>query len=418
MVRKKMFLDEEPVDQRPLGMRPVRSPLQVSELIEVLNTMLSAEPVIVEGEVSGLNVSQGKWVFFDLKDATSKVSCFMMTYQLYRLAFQPVDGSKVIVTGVPKLFSKSGKFVITVESVEAAGEGELAKAFTLLKIKLDTEGLFAPERKRMLPRFVERVILITSEESAAYTDFLRILANRWGGVEIVLIPVAVQGKDAIGDMIAAFHMVPDIVRSESSQVVVLTRGGGGLEDLHAFNSEEIARAIYGCPIPVISAIGHERDITIADLVADVRAATPSNAAEVLVPDRESFTRQIDGMLQSGGAHLDRRLQEGKHLIQRSLDVMGNTIRMNRENVDRAVIQIEKSMEQLLLTLHRNIGSMGSVLAASNPKRILSRGYSIVRNAQGEVVKRGRDVTPGDILIVEPHEGTVQVKVIGGGDLTK
>lgn len=411
MARKKYFRDEEPIEQRPLGTTPVRPPLQVSELIEVLNTMLSAEPVVVEGEVSGLNVSQGKWVFFDLKDATSKVSCFMMTYQLYRMAFQPVDGSKVIVTGVPKLFSKSGKFVLTVESIEAAGEGELARAFSLLKQKLEGEGLFAQERKRLLPRFVERMILITSAESAAYTDFLRILKNRWGGVDIVLIPVAVQGKDAIADITSAFQMVPQLVRGEQSQVVVLTRGGGGLEDLHAFNSEEVVRAIYDCPIPVISAIGHERDITIADLVADVRAATPSNAAEVLVPDKESLGRQIDAMLHVGASRLDHRIQEGKHLIARSLDTMGNTIRRKTESVDTASDHLERALDLLLLEMHRRIDSMESVLAASDPKRILARGYSIVRNATGDVVKRAEDVATGEVITVEPHQGKVRAKVV-------
>ena len=271
---------------------PEPQTLSVSQFVQGLNAALEEAlfpyGAAIEGEVAEYRVSQDKWVWFLLKDATAVVSCFSTVWQLR----QPLeDGMKVRVHGLPKVHPKSGKFSVNVDRVEMVGEGALKRAFELLKKKLDAEGLFAPGRKRALPRIPERVGLIASTESAAYSDFLRILGNRWGGLKIQAAHVQVQGRDAVRDIVGAFAYFN--AHPELAEVLVLTRGGGAMEDLHAFNSEEVVRAIFGSKIPVVVGVGHERDETLADYVADVRASTPSNAAERLVPDRRDVERELD-----------------------------------------------------------------------------------------------------------------------------
>src|SRR3989338_2088236 len=264
----------------------------VSEFIDHINALVATDVHVVEGEISGFNLSQGRWVFFDLKDekVESKVGCFMMAFKLKT----PLeDGIKVRVIGTPKVHEKSGQFRITVEQVELVGEGALKRAFEMMKKKLAAEGLFAPERKRSIPRFPERIGVIASRESAAFGDFKRILGNRWGGVAIQLAHVQVQGAQAIPDIVGAFKYFQ--TAKPRPDVLVLMRGGGSLEDLQAFNSEEVAYAIFGSKIPVVVGVGHERDESIADYVADLRASPPSTAAAPAVPDRRAVAYAVDSM---------------------------------------------------------------------------------------------------------------------------
>src|SRR3989344_5195589 len=254
--------------------------ISVAQYLDLVNDRLREVPsdVGVEGEVSDLRVSHGKWVGFDLKDAQGGgvLKCFMTVWQL---SVPLEDGMRVRVTGGAKVSDRFGKFQLDVRTVELVGEGALKRAYLALKRKMQDEGLFDGARKRPIPRFPERIGLITSREAAAYGDFLRVLGNRWGGVEVDFVPVHVQGGNAVPDILAAFEHFHHLGESERPDVLVLTRGGGGLEDLHAFNDESVARAVFSSRVPVVVGVGHERDESLCDFVADVRASTPSNAAE-------------------------------------------------------------------------------------------------------------------------------------------
>ena len=291
--------------------------LSVAQFLDAANQalrQLDAASLAVEGEVSDARVAQGKWVSFDLKDGkeAAVLKCFATVWQLPG----PLEnGMKVRVSGLPKIYERFGTFRLNVQHLELVGEGALRHAYELLKKKLTEEGLFDPGRKRAIARFPERIGLITSRDAAAYGDFLRVLGNRWGGVEILFVPVHVQGKEAVPDMLAAFAAFQAMGEAERPEALVLVRGGGGLEDLHAFNDESVARAVFQSKVPVVVGVGHERDESLCDFVADVRASTPSNAAERLSPSRE----EIAFALQAATERLSSRLEGEVARRQREID---------------------------------------------------------------------------------------------------
>ncbi len=386
--------------------------LTVSQFLQGLNAALEEAifpyGAMIEGEVAEYRVSQDKWIWFLLKDATAVVPCFATVWQLR----QPLeDGMKVRVHGVPKVHPKSGKFSVNVDRVEMVGEGALKRAFELLKKKLDTEGLFAPGRKRALPRFPERVGLIASTESAAYTDFLRILGNRWSGLRINSAHVQVQGRDAVRDIVGAFAYFN--AHPELAEVLVLTRGGGAMEDLHAFNSEEVVRAIFSSKIPVVVGVGHERDETLADYVADVRASTPSNAAERLVPDRrdiereiEGYARLIEGKLEKEIARLGHRLFDLEHQLQEQ-------IRSARAEFDAVMADLElqlSAFEGRVRVLAGSVERDERLLKSFDPQSVLKRGYAIVRDRAGRVVRDAASVDTGAAIAVQLAKGTIEAEV--------
>lgn len=385
----------------------------VSQFVEFLNTALSTavfpEGVVIEGEVVEYRVSQQKWIWFKLKDDAAVAECFATVWQL-RTPLE--DGMKVRAYGLPKVHPKSGKFSVNIERVELMGEGALRRAFELLRKKLETEGMFDAARKRAIPRFPERIGLIASKESAAYGDFMRILRNRWGGVEVKLIDVAVQGRDAVSEITAAFRWFND--NSRAVDVLVLTRGGGSMEDLQAFNTEEVARAVSSSAVPVIVGVGHERDETLADYAADVRASTPTNAAERVVPDRrealawiEAATRGMDAAVRAAladrarlvdglagriEAHARHRIDEFRHLLKdlaRRFDRFASDVRERSAACDAAA--------RLLKTL--------------DPRRPLEKGYALVWGPDG-IVKDAADVDAGAALEIQLRKGKLDAKVVG------
>ncbi len=359
---------------------------QVSEFIEHINSLVGSEIHIVEGEVSGFSVSQGKWVFFDLKDEKNeaKVGCFMIAF---RLKTPLEDGMKVRVIGLPKVHEKSGSFRINIEDVQPIGEGALRRAYELLKKKLADEGLFAPERKRPIPRFPETIGVIASAESAAYGDFIRILKNRWGGVDVQLAHVQVQGEDAIDDITNAFLYFNNA--KIQPDVLVLTRGGGSLEDLRAFNSEEVARAVFSSKVPVVVGVGHERDETIADYVADLRASTPSNAAERVVPERGDIGYEIAAMGKIIDSAMERIVEEKRSILKHFGFIL-------RGYVKEKLAQVE---------------SLLGVLKSLSPAEVLKRGYAIARS-NGVILKSASQVAIGETIDIQLFRGTLKGKVIG------
>ncbi|MDO8424915.1 MAG: exodeoxyribonuclease VII large subunit [bacterium] len=383
--------------------------LTVSEFLGGINEVLASVPALVEGEVSGYSMSQGKWAFFSLKDERGMVACFMPAW---KVRHEVEDGMLVRVAGVPRVYEKSGKFSITVEALEPVGEGSLKRAFELLCEKLRAEGLFDAGRKRTLPRFPERIGLVASGDSAAYSDFLRILQNRWGGARVVHCDVAVQGTSAVDAICAALHEMREV------DVVVLTRGGGSLEDLMAFNSEEVARAVFACAVPVVVGVGHERDVTIADLVADVRASTPSNAAERAVPERAAVASELrlleQGMasavrraVDARRAMLDRFLRRGVafvHARRMLVDAHARTLAQGTAVVVQQAHQRTRDAEHRVMALftarrdtwQARVDAAARLLVGLNPARLLERGYAITTSG-GRIVRDAAQLRAGDML---------------------
>jgi len=405
----------------------------VTEFIEYLNAAFSAavfpHGVAVEGEVAEYRVSQGKWIWFLLKDEQGVLSCFATTWKL-RLPLE--DGMQVRVIGQAKVHPKSGKFSLNVERVEPVGEGALRRAYELLKKNLEHEGLFAPERKRSLPRFPARIGLIASRESAAYSDFLRILGNRWGGVEVNSVHAQVQGREAVTTIVEAFEYFN--AHPELADVLVLTRGGGSLEDLHAFNSEEVARAVFKSDIPVVVGVGHERDESLADYVADVRASTPSNAAEIVVPDRSEFAVELEsrssrllGCMDSELAARRSRVDRALHLLERSITATLSSFRERWHDFREAFLRFSQSVERQsvqcatlrtrlitasdnrLARLRRDLQSQERLLETLNPRTVLQRGYAVVR-AGGQAVRSAAQLKLKQEIEIELNRGQVTATV--------
>lgn len=379
----------------------------VSELHTELNQIFDRLPVVVEGEVQGAHVAQERFIWFDLKDETHVLSCFSL---VFRTQVPLEDGMQVRITGKPKLFKK-GKFVLDVYRVELVGEGALLRAFELTKAKLEKEGLFSPERKRPMPKFPEQIGLITSQDAAAYTDVIRILKNRWTHLTISFYPVQVQGAQAIGAVVEALKAInqdqPDL------DAVLVTRGGGSLEDLQAFNSEEVCRAIFASRLPVMCGVGHERDVTLADLVADVRASTPSNAAELLVPDKRDvqyqlgvLARQLTQAYQGLVTHYQTQADHATAILE---DVARHQSRSFLE-LDHRLHLVLESWRAQVQARRASLEQYVKLLRAFHPEQVLSRGYAIVRS-KGKVVKSVRSVPIGETLDTIMADGSIQSSVL-------
>ncbi|HZJ34440.1 MAG TPA: exodeoxyribonuclease VII large subunit [Candidatus Angelobacter sp.] len=328
----------------------------VSDFIAVVNqTFEYAYPTVeIEGEVASFKVNQGKFVFFDIKDQGGSIGCFMTVWQM-RVPIE--DGMKIIVSATPKL-TQWGKFSLTVKSLRPSGEGALKKSFELLKSKLEIEGLFAPERKRQLPRIPQHIAIVSSTQAAGYADFIKILNDRWGGIKIDVAHVQVQGTDAPDQMIRAINYFNQ--QESLPEVIVIIRGGGSADDLSAFNDEPLVRVIASSRIPTLVGVGHETDESLADLVADVRAATPSNAAQILVPDRTEMIRAIHIQVRS--------------LLPRMLQI----INQQKQSINLSLSNVLEIIERFIDEQMHRISSFRNVLTQLNPNTVLARGYALIR----------------------------------------
>ena len=348
-----------------------------TEFIAVLNQTLEyAYPsVMIVGEVASFKINQGKWVFFDLKDDSCSVSCFMSAWSL-RIPLE--DGMKVVVRGTPKM-TKWGKFSFTVDAIKPVGEGSLKKAFELLKKKLTSEGLFDPAKKRSISKDMTRLGVISSTQAAGYADFIKIINARWGGMKIQVAHVQVQGMDAPDQIIRAIKYFNE--RSEVEAIAIL-RGGGSADDLSCFNDEALVREVAGSRIPVITGIGHEVDESLCDLAADLRASTPSNAAELITKDRALEATRIRGSM-------DRIHQAITQEIERMMiDNSGKVKRVMRGVLDKyvnpALLKNEEKMNELYRRLmdeteklYTGVLNQIKMLEVLNPEKVLSQGYAII-----------------------------------------
>jgi exodeoxyribonuclease VII large subunit len=387
--------------------------LSVSQYLQIVNTVLRehvpSQEIVVEGELTGYQLKDGKWHIFSLKDEhepNTKVACFGT---IYKVTGTFEDGMRVRVFGFPCVKNWSN-FQIDVQQMEPVGEGALKKAYEALKKKLTAEGLFDAGRKRALPRFPARIGLVTSRDAAAYGDFLRILNNRWGGVEVDFVHVHVQGKEAVEEILSAFAHFNSLGEEQRPDVLVLTRGGGSLEDLHAFNDERVARAVFGSRIPVVCGVGHERDESLAEYAADVRASTPSNAAERIVPDRRDVRFEIDMSLQQMETRLADVLGRRRMVVERATRVIGSLVERHRERAQSINARFVRSVDAWLPRLSDRLTAQEKVLRQLDPGRVLGRGYAIV-HLGGHVVKDPSQLVAGAEVGVQLAGGTFDAEVL-------
>lgn len=386
--------------------------LSVGQYIDLANRVLReyvARDLYVEGEISGYTVKDGKWIIFQLKDENdprAKVNCFATTFKING-AFE--DGMRVRVSGYPTVKEWSA-FQIDVQTMEPVGEGALKKAYEALKKKLEAEGLFDAGRKRSLPRFPERIALITSRDAAAYGDFLRILNNRWGGATVEFAHVHVQGKEAVPEILGAFAYVNALSEEDRPEVLVLTRGGGSLEDLHAFNDEAVARAVYGSKIPVVCGVGHERDESLCDFVADVRASTPSNAAERVAPDRRELEREVTMMQRRVEERMETWIEDRLRAITRAAQIGESLLAHARERTHTATRRLFERADGWLAPWREAVLAHERVLKNVDPKRVLERGYAIA-SVGGRVVTDAAALEPGSEIGVQLSRGSFDAEVL-------
>jgi exodeoxyribonuclease VII large subunit len=369
-------------------MGPELIELSVSDFVGIFNqTMDLAYPeVVITGELANLRVSRNKWIYFDLKDEGASLKFFGTVYQLPG----PLeDGMMLKVRGQPRLHNLYG-FSINVLSMQPSGEGSIKKAANLLEEKLKKEGLFDESRKRLIPYPPERIGLITSKQSAAYADFIKILNARWAGLNIELIDVQVQGEVAPMQIVNAINQFNS--NSQPPEVIILIRGGGSAEDLMAFSTEEVTRAVASSRVPTLVAIGHEVDICLAELAADQRASTPSNAAELLVPDKKAFLAQ----LQAFKTDLDKT----------SL----NYIKSSQTELKHLQTSLEGTLDKLLKNAKLELQAKTSLIEAFNPEAILRRGYAIVRDSKNKVLRSTKAIKPGDLVDIKVSSGGFKASV--------
>ena len=378
----------------------------------------------VTGEVSNCRPARSGHVYFTLKDQNSQIAAVVWRLTAERLKFQIKDGMEVVAMGPVEVYPARGSYQLIVNQLMPKGVGALEAALRQLKEKLEKEGLFQRERKRPIPRIPKRIALITSPTGAAVKDMLQVITRRWPAARIIIMPVAVQGDAAAAQIAYALrnvHRIPDV------DVVVTGRGGGSLEDLWAFNEEVVARAIFECPIPVVSAVGHEIDVSIADLVADVRALTPSEAGELVVPSREELSAGLASLRDRLVSRLRRkadraRLQLDALASRRVFTNPQQVIRQCSEQLDELSERMEAAARRRIERERQTLAQASGTLDALSPLGVLARGYSMTFLADseqsgpaGNVSRRSllrdvKDVVPGDRLLTYLQSGRVISRV--------
>lgn len=360
-----------------------------TDFVAVLNQTLEyAYPLVtIEGELANVRVSRGKWVYFDIKDDMASVKCFGTVYMMPG----PLEeGMMVRITASPRLHPLYN-FSLNIQLIIPIGAGSIKRASDLLMAKLSAEGLFDESRKRQLPFAPDTIGLITSGESAAYADFIKIVNQRWAGTKVLHCDVLVQGEQAISDIQKAVNTLNQI--AEAPEVIVITRGGGSIDDLAVFSTEQVVRAIAGSRIPTLVAIGHEVDISLAELAADFRASTPSNAAEILTPDKKAVLSDI------------------KTTRVRLKDYVENIIRVHSDNFRGVNQDMGRVLAVSLQMASQTLARQTELLEVLNPANALKRGYAVIKSGI-KVVKSVKQVNSGDKLLIQMHDGNINASVDG------
>ena len=382
----------------------------VTEVNHLVKLLLDNEPMLanvaVRGELSNYKMYPSGHHYFTLKDPEGALRCVMFKGSAMKLRFRPENGMKVIAHGRITVFPRDGAYQLYCDSLTPEGAGDLAVAFEQLKAKLYAEGLFDAAHKKPLPAYPERIAIITSSAGAAVHDMIRILRRRYPAAKVILLPVRVQGVEAPPEIVGAIRYAN---RWKVADLIITGRGGGSMEDLWAFNDERVARAIYESELPIISAVGHEPDVTIADFVADARASTPSNAAEIAVPDREELCRWLLG----AGERMEQSMEVRLEALRQRLENLAE----KRVMTDQLAYVQDKRME--LVHVQQRLGDLSGVLLgrkkqqfsalaaaldAMSPLKVLGRGYAMAQSVDGSILKSYRDVAAGDRVSVTLGEG--------------
>ena len=393
-----------------------RQPLSVSELNNHIKGLLERDSrlteVCVRGELSNYKIYPSGHHYFTLKDSESSLKCVMFKSSAVKLRFRPDSGMSVTAFGRVSVYPRDGAYQLYCSALMPEGAGDLQLAFEQLKEKLAGEGLFDRSHKKPLPAFPEKIAIITSPAGAAVHDMIRILGRRWPMTRVLLLPVRVQGTEAPAEIAGAIRYANEF---ELADLIITGRGGGSIEDLWAFNDERVARAIYASRIPVISAVGHEPDVTIADYVADARASTPSNAAEIAVPDcgkiREALEslgiRSCQAMTGKLSALSDRLAAlAGKRVLTDPLAHIEN----RRMELDRVRDGLAAAGERVLAAKKQDFIRLASMLDAMSPLRVLSRGYAIASAENGKPVKSAKALSEGERLNISFTDGRAGCRV--------
>ena len=390
--------------------------LSITQLNEYIRGKIDEDVLLngiaVRGEISNYKVYPSGHHYFTLKDEAASLKCVMFKGNAMRLRFRPGNGMKVIAMGKISVYPRDGVYQLYCTAMAMDGIGDLYAAFEQLKAKLAAQGLFDPAHKKPIPRYPATIGIITSSAGAAIRDMLRILRKRYPLTEVRLLPVRVQGAEAPGEIAAAIQYAN---HHQLADLLIVGRGGGSIEDLWAFNDERVAYAIYESRIPVISAVGHEPDVTISDFVADLRAATPSNAAELAVPDQDALRQTLDSASASMAASLQRQLKNARqHLdvLSRSPALKSPTgyLDQKRKSLELLRNQLISAQTRIVEGKNRQFVGLTAKLDAMSPLKVLTRGYAMARTDGGEVVKSIRQVQPGDIIRVTLSDGNLTAAV--------
>jgi exodeoxyribonuclease VII large subunit len=383
----------------------------VSELTLYIKDLLELDPelgdVRVRGEISNFTRAASGHLYFTLKDAEAAISCVMWRSDAQRLRWQPEHGEAALARGRISVYPPRGNYQLYVDDLQRAGLGDLHALFEELRDRLEAEGLFDQERKRPLPQFPRVVGIVTSPQAAALRDVLDVLQRRYPLVRMLLSPSMVQGDGAPAQIVAALQALD---ARDDVDLILLVRGGGSLEDLWAFNDERVARAIVACHHPVVSGVGHQTDFTIADFVADLRAPTPSAAAELAVPDRAELQQQLAAARDLLVGGIERRLAQARQVLQghrRSLRRLSPRTRVDthRQHVDDLMRRASRALAYSLSLRRSGLEALQARLVALSPQATLERGYAIVRLAKGgDVVRSTGQVRAGDALAIRVHDG--------------
>ena len=388
----------------------------VTEVNNLVKLLLDNEPMLqnicVRGELSNYKMYPSGHHYFSLKDPEGAIRCVMFKSSAAKLRFRPENGMKVLVTGRVTVFPRDGAYQLYCNTMTPEGVGDLAVAFEQLKAKLYAEGLFDPAHKKPLPAYPEKIAIVTSSAGAAVHDMIRILRRRYPIAKVILLPVRVQGVEAPPEIAGAIRYAD---KWKIGDVIITGRGGGSMEDLWAFNDERVARAIYNCVTPVISAVGHEPDVTISDFVADARASTPSNAAEIAVPDQVELLRWLRG----AGERMEQTETARLEALREKLE----TLAQKRCMTDHLAYVQDKRMELVhvqqrlgdlaagqLARKRQGFAGLAASLDAMSPLKVLGRGYAMVQNEAGQILKSYEDAAPGDRVAVTLGKGGLTARV--------
>ena len=391
-------------------------PLTVSELNAHIKGLLDGDVLLgslaVRGELSNYKVYSSGHHYFTLKDAESSLKCVMFRSSASRIRFRPENGMGVTAVGSVSVYPRDGVYQLYCTELIPTGMGDLYLAFEQLKARLSSEGLFDPSHKQPLPAFPKRIAVITSGSGAAVRDIIRVLDHRWPDAEVVILPVRVQGVEAPPEIVGAIRYAN---RFRVGDLIITGRGGGSMEDLWAFNDERVARAIYQSELPVISAVGHEPDVTIADFVADLRAATPSNAAELAVPDQADVRETLNGFRSRFEHALRRQLAEGASRLK---DLSGRKVlasptayldfkRMELDHLQGRMVTVS---EGWLASRRQQFGQTAAALDAMSPLKVLARGYAVATNEKKMIIRSTSDVVNGEALQLQVTDGLIPCRV--------